>query len=149
MSGSRTEFSGGETRTETALPIIGIVDDDEPVRDSISSLVRSAGYRTALFDSAEAFLQSDDMRDAACLILDIRMPGMSGLELQRRLSDMKRSIPIVFLTAHGDDELRARALGQGAAAFLLKPFADEALLSAIRSALESSGHFSERKGTWT
>jgi FixJ family two-component response regulator len=138
MNGSRTGHSTGETRITTA-PIIGIVDDDEPVRDSLSSLIRSVGYRTVVFASAEAFLNSDRRHEPACLILDIRMPGMSGLELQRQLSDMKWSIPIIFLTAHGDDELRTRALRQGASAFLLKPFADEALLDAIRSALGSSG----------
>jgi len=126
-------------RSET-VPLIGIVDDDESVRDSISNLITSAGYRSASFSSAEAFLNSERTRDADSLVVDIRMPGMSGLELQRRLSEMKCSIPIIFVTAHADDELRAIAVKQGAVVFLTKPFHHEALLGAIRSALESSTH---------
>jgi FixJ family two-component response regulator len=126
--------------SQPAVPLIGIVDDDESVRDSISSLIRSAGYRSMVFASAEAFLNSDRIHETACLVLDIRMPGLSGLDLQRRLSDVRCPIPIIFVTAHADDEVRARALKQGAVAVLPKPFGVEALLGAIRSALESSRH---------
>jgi FixJ family two-component response regulator len=123
----------------SAVPIIGIVDDDESVRESISSLVRSAGYRTAVFASAEEFLAADQRAEmAVCLVLDVRMPGLSGLELQRCLADEERSIPIIFVTAHADEQLRVRALKQGAIAFLGKPFSGDVLLDAIRSALKSS-----------
>jgi len=124
----------------TPAPLIGIVDDDESVRHSISSLIRSAGYRSAVFASADALLTSDLVRETRCLVLDVRMPGLSGMDLQQRLCDLKRSIPIIFVTAHPDDEVRARALMQGAVAFLPKPFSGEDLLAAIHSALNSSGH---------
>jgi FixJ family two-component response regulator len=128
----------GDSDGRRPAPLIGVVDDDECVRDSISSLIRSAGYRTAVFPSAEAFLSSDGMRETDCLVLDIRMAGLSGLELQRRLAEPKFSIRIVFVTGQDSEELRSRALKQGAVAFLGKPFNDEALLGAIRSALECS-----------
>jgi FixJ family two-component response regulator len=119
--------------TETAL--ISIVDDDESMREAIQSLLRSVGFRTQTFASAEQFLQSDQIETTACLILDVRMPGMSGLELQRQLMATQYRIPIVFVTAHGDEEARARALQEGAVEFLLKPFSEEALLNAIQVAL--------------
>jgi FixJ family two-component response regulator len=122
-----------------AVPLVGIIDDDESVRESISSLMRSAEYRTAVFASADAFLNSEYVKDGRgmILVLDIRMPGLSGLELQRRLAGLKSSIPIIFVTVHGDDGDRARALKEGASAFIEKPFTDTAVLGAIRSALES------------
>ena len=119
--------------TETAL--ISIVDDDESMREAIQSLLRSVGFRTQMFASAEQFLQSDQIETTACLILDVRMPGMSGLELQHRLMTAHYRIPIVFVTAHGDGETRSRALQAGAVEFLLKPFSEEALLNAIQVAL--------------
>ena len=118
---------------ETAL--ISIVDDDESIREAIQSLLRSVGFRAKTFASAEQFLQSDQIETTACLILDVRMPGMSGLELQRRLIATQCRIPIVFVTAHGDEEARSRALREGAVEFLLKPFSEEALLNAIQVAL--------------
>ena len=118
---------------ETAL--ISIVDDDESIREAIQSLLRSVGFRAKTFASAEQFLQSDQIENTACLILDVRMPGMSGLELQRRLMATQCRIPIVFVTAHGDEEARSRALQEGAVEFLLKPFSEEALLNAIQAAL--------------
>ena len=121
--------------TETAL--ISIVDDDESMREAIQSLLRSVGFRTQMFASAEQFLQSDQIENTACLILDVRMPGMSGLELQRHLMATQYRIPIVFVTAHGDEEARARALQEGAVEFLLKPFSEEALLNAIQAALHA------------
>jgi len=105
------------------------------MREAIQSLLRSVGFRTQMFASAEQFLQSDEIEATACLILDVRMPGMSGLELQRRLKATQCRIPIVFVTAHGDEEARARALQAGAVEFLLKPFSEEALLNAIEAAL--------------
>ena len=120
---------------ETAL--ISIVDDDESIREAIQSLLRSVGFRAKTFASAEQFLQSDQIENTACLILDVRMPGMSGLELQRRLMATQCRIPIVFVTAHGDEEARSRALREGAMEFLLKPFSEEALLNAIQAALHA------------
>ena len=126
-------------RSETRGPLIGIIDDDESTRDSISSLMRSAGYGTAIFASSDAFLTSEHMRDRKdmILLLDIQIPGLNGLELQRRLSDSNCSIPVIFVTAYGDDGIRSRAMNQGAFAFFAKPFSDQAILDAIRSARES------------
>ena len=118
------------------VALVGIVDDDESVRNSISSLLRSAGYRTLMFESAEAFLESERIGDPDGLLLDVKMPGLSGIELQRRLREMDCSVPIIFVTAHADDALRELALAQGARAFFAKPFNDEALLSALSSAVE-------------
>jgi len=105
------------------------------MREAIQSLLRSVGFRTQTFASAEQFLQSDQIETTACLILDVRMPGMSGLELQRQLMATQYRIPIVFVTAHGDAEARSRALQERAVEFLLKPFSEEALLHAIQVAL--------------
>ena len=115
------------------ISLIGIVDDDESVRESISSLLRSAGYKTAIFESAEAFLNSERLGEPDFLVLDIRMPGLSGLELQSQLQGMKCLTPIIFITAHSDDAVRTKALQQGAVAFLDKPFNDEVLLSALET----------------
>ena len=119
----------------SASPLISIVDDDDSLRNSLNNLIRSVGFRAQGFASAEAFLNSSELHDTACLILDVRMPGMSGLDLQRQLVTANSRIPIVFITSHGDDDARARALEAGAVAFLYKPFREEALLKAIDSAL--------------
>jgi len=119
------------------LPLISVVDDDDSVRESLSGLIRSVGFGAMVFASAEEFLTSDRLPDTDCLILDVRMPGMNGLELQRRLAASHRSIPVIFITAHGDEEARVRALNGGAVEYLLKPFSEEALLSAIDAALKS------------
>ena len=121
--------------SETAL--ISIVDDDESMREAIQSLLRSVGFKAKTFASGEQFLQSDQIENTACLILDVRMPGMSGLDLQRRLMATECRIPIVFVTAHGEEEARSRALQEGAVDFLLKPFSEEALLNAIQVALHA------------
>jgi FixJ family two-component response regulator len=113
------------------------VDDDEAVRDAIGSLVRSAGFRAALFSSAEAFLDSDRRGDAECLILDLRMPRTSGFDLQARLAQMGCRTPIVFATACTDSDMRKRALDRGAIAYLHKPFSDDALFDAVRQALNN------------
>jgi FixJ family two-component response regulator len=99
--------------------------------------MRSVGFGVQGFSSAEAFLNSNHLDDTACLILDVRMPGMSGLDLQRQLMAADCQIPIVFITSHGDDDARSRALAAGAVEFLYKPFREEALLNAIHTALES------------
>ena len=122
------------------IPHVSVVDDDESIREAIKSLLRSVGLAANAFASAEDFLNSDYPRDTACLILDVRMPGMSGLELQQQLASVNCRIPIIFITAHGsDEEARARALQSGAVDFLLKPFSEEALLKDVYAALESGG----------
>lgn len=126
--------------SKTGAPLIAIVDDDESVRIAISSLIRSAGYQSALFESADVFLKSGRIREMDCLVADIQMPGLSGLELQRLLIEMNHSIPIILVSANATDEVRTRALELGASTFLRKPFADDDLLGAIQSALKSSGH---------
>ena len=118
------------------LPLISVVDDDESMRDSLRSLLRSVGLDVRAFASAEEFLSSDYLHHTDCLVLDVRMPGMDGLELQRQLLATGSEIPVIFITAHGDEPLRARALGAGAVAFLVKPFSEDALMHAIRAALE-------------
>jgi FixJ family two-component response regulator len=124
---------------EKTIALVGIVDDDQSIRDSISSLLRSAGFKTAPFASAEEFLNSDRLSEPDCLLLDVRMPGLGGLELQNRLRSMRRLTPVILIPAHTDDQVRAKALRQGAAAFLGKPFSEEVLLSAIHSAIEIHG----------
>ena len=119
------------------LPLISVVDDDDSVRESLRGLIRSVGFAVKVFASAEEFLNSDHLRNTDCLILDVRMPGMNGLELQRQLAASDRKIPVIFITAHGDDEVRSRALNGGAVDYLLKPFSEEALLNAIDAALKS------------
>jgi len=120
------------------VPLISIVDDDDAVRNSLDDLIRSIGFRTQGFPSAEAFLSSNQARDTACLILDVRMPGMNGLGLQRQIVAANWRIPIIFITSHADDDARARALEAGAVDFLYKPFREEELLSAIDAALKHS-----------
>jgi FixJ family two-component response regulator len=121
----------------SGVPLISIVDDDDSLRNSLNNLIRSVGFGVQGFSSAEAFLNSHQLHDTACLILDVRMPGISGLDLQRRMVAANSRIPIVFITSHGDDNARTRALEAGAVDFLYKPFREEALLSAIDRALKS------------
>jgi FixJ family two-component response regulator len=118
-------------------PLISIVDDDESVRNALDDLVRSAGYRAQGFPSAEAFLSSPYARDTACLILDVRMPGMNGLDLQRTIVAANWEIPIIFITSHANDDAHARALEAGAVGFLYKPFRDDELLNAMEAALRT------------
>ena len=120
--------------------LISVVDDDESVREAVEGLLRSFGMAVKTFSSAEEFLKSEHVRDSSCLILDLRMPGMSGLELQRRLIADRQGMPVIFITAHGSDSVaRAEALRNGAHAFLDKPLSEDALLKAVRSALEQKG----------
>ena len=122
------------------IPRVSIVDDDESVREAIKSLLRSVGLGADAFASAEDSLNSDYLRNVGCLILDVRMPGMSGLELQQHLASANCRIPIIFMTAHASDKgARARALQSGAVDFLYKPFSEEALLSDVYAALGSGG----------
>jgi FixJ family two-component response regulator len=121
--------------SERASPLVGVVDDDESVRESLPDLLRSFGFAVDAFASAEAFLSSESLARTDCLILDVAMPGMSGPELQRELAASGHDIPIVFITAHGDDDTRPRLLEAGAVDYLLKPFSEEALVHAVRRAL--------------
>ena len=120
------------------IPLTAVVDDDEAIREAVQSLIRSAGFSAEAFPSAEDFLHSGHLQDTACLIVDVRMPRMSGLEFQRQLTASNCPIPLIFITAHADAAMRARALRAGAAAFLDKPFSDEVLLRAVQAALQSS-----------
>jgi FixJ family two-component response regulator len=117
------------------IPTISIVDDDGSVREAIESLMKSVGYNAKVFPSAGDFLKSGHLDDTGCLILDVQMPGMTGLELQDHLIATKSRIPIIFISAHCDAESRARALEAGAVGFLQKPFSEDALLNAINSSL--------------
>src|SRR5262245_36542362 len=121
----------------TNLPLISVVDDDDSVRESLEGFIRSLGFSADVFASAEEFLNSDHFRKTDCLILDVRMPGMNGLELQRQLLDSQSGIPVVFITSHEDEVARMQALKDGAVDYLLKPFSEEALLNAIHTALGS------------
>jgi FixJ family two-component response regulator len=121
------------------IPRISIVDDDESVREAIKGLMRSMGYRAEVFASAEDFLSSGHLNETACLILDVRMAGMSGLELQSKLTASNCRVPIIFISAHSNRRARARAIEAGAVAFLMKPFSDDALLNAIKSSLSIHG----------
>lgn len=131
-----------ETSETTKTARISIVDDDESVRDAIKSLLRSVGLRADVFASAEEFLKSDALENTACLILDVRMRGMSGLELQQQLAKANYKIPLIFITAHASDrEARTRALQAGAIDVLYKPFKEEILLKHVYAALSvDTGH---------
>ena len=124
---------------ESDTRTVSIVDDDASLRRSLRNLLGSVGLRVETFASAEAFLQSTHQDQTGCLVLDLRMPGMSGFDLLRHLSNTGSRIPVVILTAHGDDEARHRSLQAGAAAFLSKPFNGNALLDAVRTALDQGG----------
>jgi FixJ family two-component response regulator len=115
--------------------VIAIVDDEELVRTSLQRLLKMAGYTAAAFTSAEEFLRSGRLQDVHCLIADIRMPGMSGLDLQSELNAANYQIPIIFITAHGDEKMRIRAMRDGAVAFLAKPFDNTVLLDRVRACL--------------
>ena len=114
-----------------------IVDDDDSMRSAVQDLLEAVGLPAQGFASAEEFLKSGKQHQTTCLITDIRMPGMSGLELQAQLNAERCRIPTIFITAHGDEKMRMQALRSGAVEFLAKPFDDEALLESVRAALES------------
>lgn len=116
--------------------LVAIVDDDESVQRALQDLIESDGLSALCFGSAEQFLDSEARHQAVCLIADIRMPGMSGLELQAKLKAERRRLPVIFITAHGDAEMRTVAMGDGAVEFLTKPFNDTVLLEAVHAALE-------------
>jgi FixJ family two-component response regulator len=122
---------------ERKRKMVAIVDDDELMRSALQGMLKSVGLPSKTFVSAEEFLKSGQHEETACLIADIRMPGMSGLELQARLNAENCRIPTIFITAHGDTKMRMQALRAGAVEFLAKPFDDEVLLESVRAALEN------------
>jgi FixJ family two-component response regulator len=115
--------------------LISVVDDDESIRRTTTFLIESFGFRAAAFESAELFLKSRQLHDTSCLVVDVQMPGMNGLELQNELATTGYDIPIIFITAYDNNVSRQQALQAGAVAFLGKPFSDEQLLQTVRSAL--------------
>ena len=122
--------------SEQSSRLIAIVDDDQSVQSALQDLIESEGLSTLCFGSAEEFLNSGGQHKAACLIADIRMPGMSGLELQAQLKAARCRIPIIFITAHGDAKMRIQAMRDGAVEFLSKPFDNAVLLETVHAAVE-------------
>jgi FixJ family two-component response regulator len=125
---------GSMTHPKSGL--VSIVDDDDLMRGALQALLKQAGFATRIFASAEEFLASGDLHQTMCLIADVRMPGLSGLDLQAKLSADGIKIPIIFITAHGDARVRMQAMRAGAVEFLAKPFDDEVLVESVRAALE-------------
>jgi FixJ family two-component response regulator len=122
-----------------SVALITIVDDDEEMREATKGLLRSLGYQAAAFSSAEEFLQSDSLDDTACLIADVQMPGLSGIDLRGRLIARGVKMPTIFITAFPEEGTRTRAMTAGAVGYLGKPFSEESLLRCLDSALGSSG----------
>jgi FixJ family two-component response regulator len=127
------------TGLKVTKDLISVVDDDESVRRTTTFLIESFGFRAAAFESAENFLKSFQLNDTSCLVLDLQMPGMSGLQLQRELTTAGFEIPIIFITAYDNKNARQQAMQAGAVAFLDKPFTDEKLLETVRSACQDGG----------
>src|ERR1700686_3525540 len=123
--------------SEQSSRLIAIVDDDKSIQTALQDLIESEGLSTLCFDSAEHFLDSGAQRKAACLIADVRMPGMSGIELQAKLKADRCRIPIIFITAHGDARMRIQAMRDGAVEFLTKPFDNTVLLETVHAAVEA------------
>src|SRR5580658_1546552 len=124
-------------RGDQTSKMIAIIDDNESMQDSLSDLIESGGFEAQCFGSAKAFLESNSHCRAACLIVDIRMPNMSGLELQARLKREECNVPSIFITAYDDAEIRAQAMREGAVEFLAKPFDHQLLLKMLRDTLDS------------
>jgi FixJ family two-component response regulator len=121
------------------MALISIVDDDESIRESTKGFVRSLGYQAATFASAEEFLRSDSVSSTSCLITDVQMPGLSGIELQRGLIAQGIQMPTIFITAFPEEETRARAMKAGALGYLSKPFSEDSLLRCLSTALGTPG----------
>ena len=134
-----------ESCTRTKMTIISIVDDDRIVREAMADLLRSLGYEATTFESAEDFLESCNLAQTSCLITDLHMPGLDGLELQSRLIAQGHQTPIIFITAYPEERFRKRAMNAGAAGFLNKPFTEDALINCVESALNSSTSSSRHK----
>jgi len=125
-------------RSATERPLLSIIDDDESVRESLPDLLREFGFAARAFSSAEEFLSYDSVGQTKCLILDVAMPGMTGLDLQKELRRLGQEIPVIFITAQKDETIRQQALKQGAVNFLYKPFSDTALLEALNAAVQAN-----------
>ena len=121
-----------------SLVLIAIVDDEEPVRDATKRLVRSMGYHASTFASADEFLKSEQIQDTSCLITDVQMPGLSGIDLQDHLAARGHCIPIIFMTGYPSDSVRARAMKAGAVCFLNKPFREDHFIGCIERALKAA-----------
>jgi FixJ family two-component response regulator len=134
---SDREYLGFGEEFEVEKNLISVVDDDESIRRTTTFLIESFGFRAAAFESAEGFLKSGQLHDTSCLLVDVQMPGMNGLQLQSELAASGYGIPIIFITAHDNKDSRQQAMQAGAVAFLGKPFNDEGLLQAIRLALRA------------
>ena len=125
--------------------VVFVVDDDESMRESLKNLIRSVGLRVEAFASAQEFLRGQRPDVPGCLVLDVRLPGLSGLDLQKRMAEANSEIPIIFITGHGDIPMTVQAMKAGAVEFLTKPFRDQALLDAIQQALERDRHAREQR----
>ena len=132
------EMKMSENANVSDEPLICVVDDDSLIRNSTQRLIHSLGFRVEAFASAEEFGSAGCLEETACLILDVRMSGMSGIELQRQLASRHREIPIIFITAYEDEVMQAQAISEGAVAVLIKPFSEEVLLDALDAALSSN-----------
>jgi FixJ family two-component response regulator len=121
------------------MSFVCIVDDDASIRSGLANLLKSAGYTTVAFSSGEAFLAFSDIDSAVCVLLDLKMKGMQGLDVQRQLNQQHRTIPVVLMSAHGDETIVQQAMSQGAAGFLRKPFLEDALLDLIALAADRKG----------
>jgi len=128
-----------------AEALVFVVDDDAPMRESLKNLLRSVGLRVEAFASAQEFLRSTRPDVPGCLVLDVRLPGLSGLDLQRRLAEVDMAMPIIFITGHGDIPMTVQAMKAGAVEFLPKPFRDQDLLDAIQQALDRDRHAREQR----
>lgn len=131
--------AAAEESVTSAVPVVFVVDDDISVRESLELLIRNAGWQPEIFSSAQAFLCRSRVLAPSCLILDVNLPDLSGLDLQKRLAADRLDMPIIFITGYGDVPMTVQAMKAGAVEFLTKPFADEVLLEAIRQALGRSG----------
>jgi FixJ family two-component response regulator len=121
-------------------PVVYVVDDDVSVREALEALIREAGWQPKVFDSARAFLRHPPESTPSCLILDVSLPDLNGLDLQQQIGDQRKDMPIIFITGYGDVPMTVRAMKAGAVEFLTKPFGDEVLLDAVRGALERSAN---------
>jgi FixJ family two-component response regulator len=137
MARARSRSNGGNAQRAREAPLVAIVDDDASVRQSTDRLIRSLGYRTQVFATGQEFLSSGAAESAACALLDVRMPGMDGLEVQRSLAERGSRVPIVFLTGQASDEEERRARTAGAVEFLRKPVRQTSLREAIESAVRA------------
>jgi FixJ family two-component response regulator len=145
QSSNALKVRGKPNAMSCAVPVVFVVDDDVSVRESLELLIQHLGWRSQTFVSAQDFLAYPRQFVPSCLILDVRLPGLNGLELQQRIAAERMDMPIIFITGHGDVPMTVQAMKAGAAEFLTKPFADEVLVTALRHALERSRLALERE----